>query len=157
MWFSLGVESTRWLDRLARFIPNLYEATLGQAIVSPADLERRNINLVGGDPYAGACDLESAPPGVPQELRAEHHTRESGKTPRSSPPDGDSYNAWPTSELQSNQNCRRDGTRARPRGRRIFPKKDLTGFLARERSEHSFMAAGPDLIEFQNSLTSDRA
>ena len=25
---------------------------------SPADLERMNVNLVGGDPYGGACSLD---------------------------------------------------------------------------------------------------
>ena len=48
----------RILNRLQKFIPNLQDAVLGQVILSPADLERRNINLVGGDPYSGACDLD---------------------------------------------------------------------------------------------------
>jgi phytoene dehydrogenase-like protein len=43
--------------RLARQIPNLDSAVLRRVVLSPADLEAANINLVGGDPYAGACTL----------------------------------------------------------------------------------------------------
>ena len=45
-------------ERLSRHIPNLDSAVLGRAVLSPADLERANINLVGGDPYAGALTLD---------------------------------------------------------------------------------------------------
>lgn len=48
----------RILRRLGRHIPNLQSALLKRVALSPADLERLNINLVGGDPYAGACDLD---------------------------------------------------------------------------------------------------
>jgi phytoene dehydrogenase-like protein len=44
--------------RLARQIPNLDSAVLRRVVLSPADLEAANINLVGGDPYAGACTLD---------------------------------------------------------------------------------------------------
>lgn len=47
----------RIVARLADAIPNLHEATLGTAVLSPADLEARNVNLVGGDPYSGDCAL----------------------------------------------------------------------------------------------------
>lgn len=55
-------ERERYADRitarLARHIPNLESATLKRVALSPADLERANVNLVGGDPYSGALSLD---------------------------------------------------------------------------------------------------
>ncbi|MFQ5740662.1 MAG: phytoene desaturase family protein [Acidobacteriota bacterium] len=48
----------RILTRLTRHLPNLRKALLKRVVLSPADLEAANINLVGGDPYAGACSLD---------------------------------------------------------------------------------------------------
>jgi len=48
----------RIVARLARQMPNLPAAIVGRAVQSPADLARMNINLVGGDPYSGACSLD---------------------------------------------------------------------------------------------------
>lgn len=45
----------RILDRMARHIRDLQSNILARATLSPADLESLNINLVGGDPYGGAC------------------------------------------------------------------------------------------------------
>jgi len=47
----------RVLTRLGRHVVNLDRVTIKSAVLSPADLERHNINLVGGDPYSGACTL----------------------------------------------------------------------------------------------------
>jgi phytoene dehydrogenase-like protein len=44
-------------ERLGRHVINLDRATIKTAVLSPADLERHNVNLVGGDPYSGACTL----------------------------------------------------------------------------------------------------
>jgi phytoene dehydrogenase-like protein len=44
--------------RLGRHITNLDEALVGRSVYSPADLEGLNMNLVGGDPYSGACTLD---------------------------------------------------------------------------------------------------
>jgi phytoene dehydrogenase-like protein len=44
--------------RLARHIPNLESSLLGRAVLSPADLERLNVNLRHGDPYGGALSLD---------------------------------------------------------------------------------------------------
>ncbi len=44
--------------RLARQITNLEQATLERVVLSPADLEALNCNLVGGDIYAGSCALD---------------------------------------------------------------------------------------------------
>lgn len=45
-------------SRLASHIPNLESSIVGRRVFSPADLESINVNLVGGDPYSGACTLD---------------------------------------------------------------------------------------------------
>jgi phytoene dehydrogenase-like protein len=44
--------------RLARQIANLETALLGRTVLSPADLESANVNLVHGDPYGGSLALD---------------------------------------------------------------------------------------------------
>jgi phytoene dehydrogenase-like protein len=44
--------------RLAQHIPNLESALLSRVVLSPADIERANVNLVGGDIYSGSCALD---------------------------------------------------------------------------------------------------
>jgi phytoene dehydrogenase-like protein len=44
--------------RLVRHIPNLESALLSRVVLSPADLEALNCNLVGGDIYSGSCALD---------------------------------------------------------------------------------------------------
>jgi phytoene dehydrogenase-like protein len=44
--------------RLVRHIPNLEAATRARVVWSPADMERANVNFVGGDIYAGSCALD---------------------------------------------------------------------------------------------------
>lgn len=44
--------------RLGDAIPNLDEAALQRVALSPADIERLDGNLVGGDIYAGSCALD---------------------------------------------------------------------------------------------------
>ena len=44
--------------RLARHIPNLESSILQRVTLSPADLERANVNLVHGDPYGGSLALD---------------------------------------------------------------------------------------------------
>jgi phytoene dehydrogenase-like protein len=48
----------RIVARLARQIPNLEGAIRRRAVLSPADLEGANVNLVHGDPYAGSLALD---------------------------------------------------------------------------------------------------
>ncbi|PZU59134.1 MAG: FAD-dependent oxidoreductase [Sphingobium sp.] len=50
--------AARILKRLSSCIPNLDTALLKTTILSPADLEAMNINLVGGDPYSGTCGID---------------------------------------------------------------------------------------------------
>lgn len=48
----------RIVERIARQVPNLKRSIVGRHVISPADLEGMNINLVGGDPYSGECSLD---------------------------------------------------------------------------------------------------
>lgn len=48
----------RIVARVGGHIRNLAGNVLGRRVLSPADLESLNINLVGGDPYGGACTLD---------------------------------------------------------------------------------------------------
>lgn len=52
----------RYADRveaiLADHIEDFHENVIARRAISPADLERMNINLVGGDPYGGFCGLD---------------------------------------------------------------------------------------------------
>jgi len=43
--------------QVERFAPGFREAVLARRVLAPADLERRNRNLIGGDPNGGAPDL----------------------------------------------------------------------------------------------------
>ena len=43
---------------MAQQMPNLARAIVGRRVLSPADLEHMNINLVGGDPYSGERSLD---------------------------------------------------------------------------------------------------
>lgn len=45
----------RVIRKLERQIPNLSAVIRKRVVISPADLATTNINLVGGDPYAGSC------------------------------------------------------------------------------------------------------
>ena len=44
--------------RLAKHIPNLESSIVERVSLGPHDLERLNVNLVGGDPYGGALSLD---------------------------------------------------------------------------------------------------
>jgi phytoene dehydrogenase-like protein len=44
--------------RLGRHIPNLESSIVKRVALGPHDLERLNVNLVGGDPYGGALSLD---------------------------------------------------------------------------------------------------
>ena len=48
----------RIVARLGESIENLADATLQRVVISPAELERLNPNLVGGDIYGGSCSLD---------------------------------------------------------------------------------------------------
>lgn len=45
-------------QRLTHHLPDLESLIVGRKVLSPADLESINPNLVGGDPYSGACTLD---------------------------------------------------------------------------------------------------
>jgi phytoene dehydrogenase-like protein len=44
--------------RLGRHIQNLERAMLARVVLSPADIAKLNVNLVGGDIYGGSCALD---------------------------------------------------------------------------------------------------
>jgi phytoene dehydrogenase-like protein len=44
--------------RLGEHITNLDSATLKRVVLSPADIETANVNMVGGDIYSGSCGLD---------------------------------------------------------------------------------------------------
>ncbi|HKS77121.1 MAG TPA: NAD(P)/FAD-dependent oxidoreductase [Terriglobales bacterium] len=48
----------RIIRKLSRQIPNLESSIRKRVVLSPADLEAGNINLVGGDPYSGSCEAD---------------------------------------------------------------------------------------------------
>ncbi len=48
----------RIVERLSASLTNLRETTLKRVVLSPADLEQLNCNLVGGDIYGGSCGLD---------------------------------------------------------------------------------------------------
>jgi phytoene dehydrogenase-like protein len=45
-------------QRLELHLPNLESSILQRVVLGPHDLERLNVNLVGGDPYGGALSLD---------------------------------------------------------------------------------------------------
>ena len=50
--------AARIIQRLKGSIVNLDRALLKTTVLSPADLMAMNMNLVGGDPYSGACSID---------------------------------------------------------------------------------------------------
>jgi phytoene dehydrogenase-like protein len=44
--------------RIARHAPNFESSIRKRVVFSPADIERANVNLVGGDIYSGSCALD---------------------------------------------------------------------------------------------------
>jgi phytoene dehydrogenase-like protein len=47
----------RMIELVSQHIPNLSDAILGRAVLSPLDLERGNLNWKQGDPYSGSHDI----------------------------------------------------------------------------------------------------
>ena len=60
--------------RLARQIPNLESALLKRVVLSPADIEAANLNMVGGDIYSGSCALDQNLLWRPRPSLPGHHT-----------------------------------------------------------------------------------
>jgi phytoene dehydrogenase-like protein len=44
--------------RIAKHVPNLEASILERVVLSPADLQEANVNLVHGDPYGGSLALD---------------------------------------------------------------------------------------------------
>ena len=64
----------RIVERLKQHISNLDGNILGRKVLSPADLEALNINLVGGDPYSGECSIDQFFFWRPTRLTKNHTT-----------------------------------------------------------------------------------
>ncbi len=50
----------RVLDKLERYAPGIRRLVVGKAVLSPADLERHDANLVGGDSISGSMHLRQS-------------------------------------------------------------------------------------------------
>lgn len=64
----------RIVSRLEAHIPGLSQQISGRAVLSPADLESLNMNLVGGDPYSGDCSIDQFLWWRPSRAGANHRT-----------------------------------------------------------------------------------
>jgi phytoene dehydrogenase-like protein len=64
----------RIVARLCAQLPGLRTSIIGRCVIGPADLERLNINLVGGDPYSGSCALDQFGPWRPFAGVRDHET-----------------------------------------------------------------------------------
>lgn len=68
----------RFADRiegiLAQYIDGFRSAIVARRAYSPADLEKLNINLVGGDPYGGFCGLDQSFLWRPFKTSVNHRT-----------------------------------------------------------------------------------
>jgi len=64
----------RVMAQLGEHATNLDAAVVCRAVLSPADLERENRNLVHGDPYSGACTLDQFLVWRPVPPRPGHRT-----------------------------------------------------------------------------------
>jgi phytoene dehydrogenase-like protein len=64
----------RIIARLCAQLPGLRASIVGRCVIGPPDLERLNINLVGGDPYGGSCTLDQFGPWRPYPGVRDHET-----------------------------------------------------------------------------------
>jgi phytoene dehydrogenase-like protein len=64
----------RVLAQLSEHVTNLDATVVRRAVLSPADLERENRNLVHGDPYSGACTIDQSLLWRPVPSRPGHQT-----------------------------------------------------------------------------------
>ncbi len=61
-------------DRLVLHLPDLRSIIVGRKVLSPQQLEALNPNLVGGDPYSGACTLDQSLLWRPSAMTKNHST-----------------------------------------------------------------------------------
>ena len=64
----------RVINQICEEIPNLRSLIKAQINLGPADLERINVNLVGGDPYAGDCRIDQYAAWRPLSSATGHRT-----------------------------------------------------------------------------------
>ena len=70
----LNKYADRVLAQIAEQIPNLYSAIQAKVVLGPREIEEMNINLVGGDPYAGDCRVDQYAPWRPLSAATGHKT-----------------------------------------------------------------------------------
>jgi len=59
---------------LKKHIENFSEIKISRCVYSPTDLEKMNINLIGGDPYGGQCELDQLFISRPFKSTVNHET-----------------------------------------------------------------------------------
>ena len=64
----------RVIGQLEPHITNIRTAMTGMRVLGPADLQAMNVNLVGGDPYAGDCRVDQYAPWRPLSTATGHAT-----------------------------------------------------------------------------------
>ena len=64
-----------------RHVPNLDSALLRRVVLSPADIEAANVNMVGGDIYSGSCALDQNLLWRPEREPARASHRDPGPLP----------------------------------------------------------------------------
>jgi phytoene dehydrogenase-like protein len=70
----LGAYADRVLAQLSEEIVNLKSATIAKIVLGPREIEAMNLNLVGGDPYAGDCRIDQYAPWRPLSAATGHRT-----------------------------------------------------------------------------------
>ena len=64
----------RVIEQLTPHIANISTSLTGKRVLGPADLAAMNVNLVGGDPYAGDCRVDQYALWRPLRLASGHNT-----------------------------------------------------------------------------------
>lgn len=64
----------RVIEQLSPHITNITSAQTGRVVLGPRELAQMNVNLVGGDPYAGDCRVDQYAAWRPSSLATGHRT-----------------------------------------------------------------------------------
>lgn len=70
----LNQYADRVINQIAERIPNLKSSIKAKIVLGPKEIEAMNINLVGGDPYAGDCRVDQYAPWRPLVTATGHVT-----------------------------------------------------------------------------------
>lgn len=64
----------RVIDQITAQVPAIASTILSRRVLSPADLNDLNVNLVGGDPYGGSCEMDQSMLWRPLRATRNHST-----------------------------------------------------------------------------------